>query len=53
MQSAKGARVRIEYAVYHLKKNGSHSKKVFKISERELPAGDEPGRIDYVQLDRR
>ena len=38
---ASTARVRFEYAVYHLKKNGSHSKKVFKISERELAAGDE------------
>jgi len=29
--------VRIEFAIYLLKKNGSHSKKVFKISERSIP----------------
>ncbi|MFT5725321.1 MAG: 3-methyladenine DNA glycosylase AlkC [Bacteroidia bacterium] len=28
--------LRLEYAIYLLKKNGSHSKKVFKISERTL-----------------
>ena len=33
-------KLRLEYALYHLKKNGSHSKKVFKISERELAAGE-------------
>jgi 3-methyladenine DNA glycosylase AlkC len=26
--------VRLEYAIYHIKKNGKHTKKVFKISER-------------------
>ena len=31
--------VRLEYAVYHLKKNGSLAPKVFKISEREIAAG--------------
>ena len=31
--------IRLEYAVYHLKKNGSLAPKVFKISERELAAG--------------
>jgi 3-methyladenine DNA glycosylase AlkC len=28
--------VRIEYAIYHLKKNGELTKKVFKVSEREI-----------------
>lgn len=32
------SRVRLEYAIYYLKANGSHSKKVFKISERDLAA---------------
>jgi len=36
--SLKAVSLRIEYAVYFLAANGSHSKKVFKISERELPA---------------
>jgi 3-methyladenine DNA glycosylase AlkC len=31
--------VRLEYAIYHLKKNGNLTPKVFKISERELAAG--------------
>lgn len=30
--------VRIEYAIYFLKQNGTHYKKVFKISERQLEA---------------
>jgi len=33
-------KLRLEYAVHHLRKNGDHSKKVFKISERELAAGE-------------
>jgi 3-methyladenine DNA glycosylase AlkC len=36
--SEKKIKVRIEYAVYFLVANGSLSKKVFKISERDLPA---------------
>jgi 3-methyladenine DNA glycosylase AlkC len=28
--------IRLEYGVYYLRKNGEHSKKVFKISEREI-----------------
>ncbi len=34
-------KVRIEYGVYYLKANGSHSKKVFKISEKEYPPKSE------------
>ena len=33
--SSKKKTVRLEYAMYYLRANGSHSKKVFKISERE------------------
>lgn len=39
----KGSRsrtVRIEYFVHHLKKNGSTTKKIFKISERSLGPGE-------------
>jgi 3-methyladenine DNA glycosylase AlkC len=32
--------VRLEYGIYYLRKNGTHSKKVFKISEREFKAGE-------------
>lgn len=32
---------RIEYAMYYLRKNGTHSKKVFKISERTMNPGEE------------
>jgi len=32
--------LRLEYAIYFLRKNGSLSKKVFKISEREIEPGD-------------
>lgn len=32
--------VRLEYAIHYLRNNGSLSKKVFKISEREMAAGD-------------
>ena len=31
----KASHVRLEYAMYYLRANGSHSKKVFKISEKE------------------
>jgi len=37
---ASAASLRLEYAIYLLKQNGSLSKKVFKISERVLDAGD-------------
>ncbi|REL33526.1 DNA alkylation repair protein [Rhodohalobacter sp. SW132] len=33
--------LRLEYALYFLRKNGTHSKKVFKISEREIEPGEE------------
>lgn len=32
--------IRLEYGIYYLRKNGTHSKKVFKISEREFKAGE-------------
>lgn len=32
------AKVRLEYALYFLKKNGEHSRKIFKISEKEYAA---------------
>lgn len=35
-ESLKQALTRLEYAIYYLKANKSHSKKVFKISERNL-----------------
>lgn len=38
-QSARPALIRLEYGLYYLRANGSHSRKVFKISEREYPAG--------------
>ncbi|MEA4981246.1 MAG: DNA alkylation repair protein [Paludibacter sp.] len=34
----KNLNVRLEYGVYYLRNNGQHSKKVFKISERQLNA---------------
>ncbi|MBO6515129.1 MAG: DNA alkylation repair protein [Bacteroidia bacterium] len=34
----KNRNIRIEYAIHHLKKNGERTKKVFKISEREIGA---------------
>ena len=34
--SSKDKKVRIEYGVYYKKQNGTHSKKVFKVSEREI-----------------
>ncbi len=33
--------VRIEYAIYYLRQNGQHSKKVFKISERTMRQNEE------------
>ena len=44
---ASSLKLRLEYAVHHLKKNGDHSKKVFKISERKLLAGE------VLQVERR
>jgi len=32
--------IRLEYAVYYLRANGSHSKKVFKISEKSYPGNE-------------
>lgn len=37
---ASSLKLRLEYAVHHLRKNGDLSKKVFKISERELATGE-------------
>ena len=34
-KATKTSQVRLEYAMYYLRANGSHSKKVFKISEKE------------------
>ncbi|MBC6489707.1 DNA alkylation repair protein [Flavihumibacter stibioxidans] len=39
-QSGKTTVIRLEYAIYFLRQNGSHSKKVFKISEKQVAAGD-------------
>ncbi|MGQ1788450.1 DNA alkylation repair protein [Saccharicrinis sp. GN24d3] len=36
--SSKSEKVRLEYAIYYMKKNGSLSKKVYKISEKEYAA---------------
>lgn len=33
---SKSQTVRVEFAIYYLRQNGQHSKKVFKISEREI-----------------
>lgn len=35
----KAAVIRVEYGMYYLRANGSHTKKVFKISEREYQGG--------------
>ena len=35
---SKQEKIRLEYAIYYLRQNGSHSKKVFKISEKDYPA---------------
>lgn len=37
-KAKKNTKIRLEYALYYLKANGSHSKKVFKISEKEYAA---------------
>ena len=39
--------LRLEYAIHFLKANGSHNKKVFKISERELKPGEQ------IQMERK
>ncbi len=39
-KSTKNKKVRLEYGLYYLKKNGQLSKKVFKISERTLAANE-------------
>ncbi|WP_282038348.1 DNA alkylation repair protein [Saccharicrinis aurantiacus] len=36
--SSKSEKVRLEYAIYYMKKNGSQSKKVYKISEKDYAA---------------
>lgn len=38
-KNKKSSKLRLEYAVYFLKSNGTHSKKVFKISENNFEAG--------------
>ena len=38
--SATAQPVRLDYAVHYLKKNGSHSAKVFKLGDRTIPAGE-------------
>lgn len=40
-KSNKEAKIRLEYAIYFLKANGQHSKKVFKISERNLSPNEQ------------
>lgn len=45
--SSKPLLIRLEYGVYYLRANGSHSKKVFKISEKKYLAGQS------VQLSRK
>jgi hypothetical protein len=35
----KKCNVRLEYALYFLKKNGSYTRKVFKIAEKEMAKG--------------
>jgi 3-methyladenine DNA glycosylase AlkC len=35
----KATKIRIEYAIFYMKKNGKHSKKVFKLSEKEQSPG--------------
>jgi 3-methyladenine DNA glycosylase AlkC/uncharacterized protein YjeT (DUF2065 family) len=37
-RAAKKAKVRLEYGMYYMKKNGSVTRKVFQISEKEYPA---------------
>ena len=40
--------IRLEYAIYYLKANGTHSRKVFKVSEKDYTAGS-PHRIQRRQ----
>jgi len=40
LKNSKKQKLRIEYAIHYLKANGSHSKKVFKISEAEYHKGE-------------
>lgn len=44
-QSSKKEKVRLEYGVHYLKKNGSLSRKVFKISEKLY----EPGSVSHIE----
>ncbi|WP_430813743.1 DNA alkylation repair protein [Carboxylicivirga sp. RSCT41] len=37
-RSDKNELIRLEYGIYFLKQNGTHTKKVFKISEKDYPA---------------
>jgi 3-methyladenine DNA glycosylase AlkC len=48
-QGNKTKKLRIEYAIHFLKNNGMHSKKVFKISEREIAAN---GRFEFAKKHR-
>lgn len=41
-------KVRLEYGIYYLRSNGTHSRKVFKISEKEYLAGSKV-RVDRKQ----
>jgi 3-methyladenine DNA glycosylase AlkC len=43
-KAEKARKIRIEYAIYHLKKNGDLTRKVFKISERDV----EPNSITKI-----
>lgn len=47
-KSDSSTKIRLEYGVYFLKANGSHSKKVFKISEKEYD-GNSSTRIERSQ----
>jgi 3-methyladenine DNA glycosylase AlkC len=40
-KGAHAATARLEYGVYYLRQNGTHAKKVFKISERQLQPGEQ------------
>lgn len=39
-EDRKAHKIRLEYAIHYLRQNGTHSKKVFKICERLLNAGE-------------
>ncbi len=47
-KNTRSRKIRLEYAMYYLKANGTHSKKVFKISEKEYP-GDSKTFIERKQ----